>query len=152
MSAIFGILAKPGGGGGGEGPVQETGVLGEKVCVGGGMFFYVHVHVCVCENVKFTCTLQLQVKNLRHALTSSHNENQFLRARLAKIQMASLPPLHLVPLCEEKKEKDSASVEDSNQTDQEKAVARQVSNLQKVSHTWGAPSLCGNGAKYEGYV
>ena len=108
--------------------------------------------MCVCENVKFTCTHQLQVKNLRHALTSSHNENQFLRARLAKIQMASLPPLYLVPLCEEKKEKDSASVEDSNQTDQEKAVARQVSNLQKVSHTWGAPSLCANRAKYEGYV
>ena len=48
MSAIFGILAKPGGGGGGEGPVQETGVLGEKVCVGGGVFLYVHMHVCVC--------------------------------------------------------------------------------------------------------
>ena len=92
-----------------------------------------YVHVCVCANVKCTRTHQRQVKNLRHALTSSHNENQFLRTRLAKMQMASLPPLHLVPLSEEKKEKDGASVEDSNQTDQEKAVARQVSNLRKVS-------------------
>ena len=49
VSAIFGILAKPGGGGGGEGPVQETGVLGEKVCVGGGgACFCMCTCMCVC--------------------------------------------------------------------------------------------------------
>ncbi len=45
MSAIFGMLAKPGGGGGGEGPVQETGVLGEKVCGEGGVCC---MCMCVC--------------------------------------------------------------------------------------------------------
>ena len=40
MSAIFGMLTKPGGAGGGEASVQETGVLGEKVCV------------CVCACVR----------------------------------------------------------------------------------------------------
>ena len=47
------------------------------------------------------------------------------------MQMASLPPLHLVSVSEEKKEKDSATW---NLTDQEKAVAKQVDSLWKVSY------------------
>ena len=92
--------------------------------------------VCVCVCAYACVTMQthpLQVKILRHALASSHNDNQNLRSRLAKIQMASLPPLHLLPVAEGKREKEDASKQDWNQTDQEKAVAKQVSSLRKVS-------------------
>ena len=49
MSAIFGMLTKPGGAGGGEVSAQETGVLGEKVCV--WPMDTCCVHVCVSLEV-----------------------------------------------------------------------------------------------------
>ena len=44
VSAIFGMLTKPGRGGDGEAPVQESGVLGEKVQV-----VYACSHLCMWD-------------------------------------------------------------------------------------------------------
>ena len=49
----------------------------------------------------------------------SNKESHHLRSRLARLQMASLPPLKLLP-------------RQPNQTDQEKSVTKEVSALHKV--------------------
>ena len=68
VSAIFGILTKPGGASGGEGSVQETGVLGEKVCVWGGVGVG-HMCECVCLCLCVCESASVKMDPLPHAYT-----------------------------------------------------------------------------------
>nr|WAW84814.1 dynactin 1 [Halisarca dujardinii] len=62
--------------------------------------------------------LKEKIQLLKDSLTASHTENHRLRARLARLQMAALPPLKLLS-------------GQPNETDQQKTVGREVSILQK---------------------
>lgn len=62
--------------------------------------------------------LNEKIKLLKESLSVSNKESHHLRSRLARLQMASLPPLKLLP-------------RQPNQTDQEKSVTKEVSALHK---------------------